>query len=1209
MPKHYPPPRLAWSLLPAAAALLLPATGWAQTLDDDEIFILTPFEVQAGDDVGYVGSSTLAGNRLRTRIEDVGASISIYTRTFLEDISATDNQTLLAFGLNTEVGGARGNFVGADNFGLENANLERPNNNTRVRGLTFADNTRNFYLTDVPWNGYNIERVEVQRGANSVLFGVGSPAGIINASTIEAGLRESSGRLQVRFDRFGSFRSSLDYNQVLIEDELGVRVSLLEERTKYRQKPAFNNDRRGFITATYAPEFLNRDEMTLRLKGNYERGRIRSNSPRSIAPTDRITPWFTPVGQSGFQGEFANIADWGLGGRLVDQINEDGIGTIGTSRFNAWVDGGSGNDPIYVYVPHSTDVALITERSVNSRGSWFAVTEDGEVVEVVPNDGSGFNGQIQGTVRGVGPVTINDTNRAAAEAALPFQGFWRASSFTNTDHFDFFNHLIDGDTKVEKKNFDVYEFDLMHTFMNNRFGYNLSYFKQEYESEFNPVLGQVFVPSIYVDIGMWDITSTPDNLVPNPHAGQAYADWNFGHVGSNESTYDRDSKRAQAFVTIDIPDLTDGDSWFTRFLGRHDVVGVLQNQDFERKTRNFRPAGWSREYIADRAGEVPGTIPPAGWRLDELESLYGSTRAGTARVYLEATGPNATGLQPFRTINLPSGTVNVQAFNATPLPGFDQDAAAQPWEDPWARALDPDATNPQARNPDNYVGWVPSIGAYNMVLATDSDGAREYLTRSRSVFTEEADTVAGVWSGHFWDGVVVGMYGLRRDKVEETWISHDYRNDGNVFDPSRENRDIRSTTVRSSNWSVKLNASEALRQITGIGEQLPFNVHLLYAEGEVQTPDPTRVDVFGRTLENATGKTEDASVMLVAKDGRWSFRATRYETSVKDAISTASVNREKWRLEQVLSQGSFIAGLIETNAQDYTADWLTLSPAAQAAGFDNEADYRRQIMAPAWRSFEAHMFNEFPLTRNWYRSEFQPGDRTAPNVLFPDGATIVEDQVSKGWEFELTANPTRNWNIAFNASRTQAIRDNVPGDDFGAVVDLILDELAGPAGQLPIWWNEGPPVKEWLDPFVGELITARALNGSPQPEIRKWKANLVTNYSFDEGTLRGFGVGGAYRYESSQTYGFQPIIVDAETGAIGLDLDQPFSDSSRNTFDLWVSYGRPINERFDWRIQVHVFNAFGRNKLVPLWRNPDGSFGQMGIREGRSWAVTNTFSF
>src|SRR5581483_1261443 len=68
-------------------------------------------------------------------------------------------------------------------------------------------------------------------------------------------------------------------------------------------------------------------------------------------------------------------------------------------------------------------------------------------------------------------------------------------------------------------------------------------------------------------------------------------------------------------------------------------------------------------------------------------------------------------------------------------------------------------------------------------------------------------------------------------------------------------------------------------------------------------------------------------------------------------------------------------------------------------------------------------------------SKFQPDPTTVYAYIAtpPPGFTITSDTESKGYEMELTANPTRNWRIAFNASQTWATRLNVGGksiDDY-----------------------------------------------------------------------------------------------------------------------------------------------------------------------------------
>lgn len=1177
--------------------------------DEEDIYELTPFEVPS-DAEGYMATSSLAGTRLNTDLSDIGSSVQVFTAELMEDVGATDNETLLIYGVGTEVGGSRGNFINADSFGLENANVSQPNNNTRVRGLTSADNTRNFYLTDVPWDSYTVSRVDIQRGANSVLFGVGSPAGIINTSTQEAGMY-TNGEVQFTIDKFSSNRIVLDYNREIIEDQLAVRVSYLLDDQKFRQKPAFDDDERIYITTTWQPEALNQDGQIFKFKINYENGQIESNRPRYIAPIDQISAWFAAPGTSGFQGEYADFADWGLGGRLINPIEENEIQTANNSSgrfYSPWVGTTFGGiNPKLIYDETSNRHKLHTENNVSSRGGWFTSTD---FPEAIVNDGNQTGNEVQGHIRGVSTMKIWGVNRAAADGGLPLQGFWKDSSFTDTSYFDFYNKLLDGNTKREFKDWDTIEFDLSHTFFDNKLGYQAGYFYQDYNSQFEANLGQVFVPAITVNIATLDRTATPENRVANPYAGRAYV--SSDNPSGSFNNIDRESKRIQGFFSHDFSE--NSDSVLSRILGKHDIVGILQEREMTQWNRGYLLMGYDREYILGRGNDIINdNTPPPGARLVE----YSNSNSGfnpDFHMYLDHDGSGIRGLSGIGDIIYPNGgQLSIQGFDATPLAGFDSAAASmQTWNDIYATD-NADTFEFQSRNPDNYVGW-SDVGPYGLINANDSESSLEYLTTNRARNTEKVESKALVWTGRFWDGAIVGMYGWREDDSTETWPNHSYTDDGNVFDPDDlvangrgDEVFIRSTSTQSRNWSVKAN----MTYLTGLDDDLPFDVHVLYSEGEVQTPDPSRIDVFNRTLDNALGSTEDLSLMLITKDGKWSFRFTDYTTVVDNAVSNSTVNREKWRLQQVLQQGALRAGFIETDASGYTNDNLPLSPSAIAAGYTDEvtgeADYRRNVMAPAWRDFEARLWNEVPLAQGWYLTEFQPGDRTAPRILFPDGATLVEDQISEGYEFELTANPTANWTLAMNASKSNAIRDGLPGEDFGEAIDIIIEEMKGPAGEIPIWWNQGPGVGGWLDPFIGEVVLARALNGASQPEIREWRANFITNYRFSEGSLEGFGIGGAYRYEDGQIYSYLPT--QDSDGNLGVDINTFWMDGSRSTFDFWLSYGAKLTDKIDWTIQLNIYNAFGENELVPLHRNPDGSFGQMGIREGKSWSIRNSFKF
>lgn len=86
------------------------------------------------------------------------------------------------------------------------------------------------------------------RGPNSFLFGVGSPSGISNASTMRAAFKDK-GAFEVRY---GSFNSVRRVRRTITRSSLLMRLALFasiwwnDDHHKYKQEPAFNQFRRAY---------------------------------------------------------------------------------------------------------------------------------------------------------------------------------------------------------------------------------------------------------------------------------------------------------------------------------------------------------------------------------------------------------------------------------------------------------------------------------------------------------------------------------------------------------------------------------------------------------------------------------------------------------------------------------------------------------------------------------------------------------------------------------------------------------------------------------------------------------------------------------------------------------------------------------------------------------------------------------------------------
>src|SRR6185436_18781801 len=90
---------------------------------------------------------------------------------------------------------------------------------------------------------------------NSILFGQGSPAGIINTRTKSASFKDSN-EIAFRVGSFGSTRVNLDINRVLIKNELALRLAAVRADEQYKQDPAFAKNERIYGATRWEPGFL-----------------------------------------------------------------------------------------------------------------------------------------------------------------------------------------------------------------------------------------------------------------------------------------------------------------------------------------------------------------------------------------------------------------------------------------------------------------------------------------------------------------------------------------------------------------------------------------------------------------------------------------------------------------------------------------------------------------------------------------------------------------------------------------------------------------------------------------------------------------------------------------------------------------------------------------------------------------------------------------
>lgn len=205
-----------------------------------DTIVLTPFEVSTDKDRGYFGGSTLAGGRADTPLKITPASISVMTKEFLQDFDLTDmNQALQwTVGADAPQGGEAGAF-GSNRFQTSFRGVDG-NGNFPVR-----DGSISYYVAD----SYNTERLDFSRGPNAALFGDGGPGGLQGSTSKQARLNNKSGEVSARFDNWGSYRGTADYNYGV--DRLAVRTNILYSDTKSYQKGTSDKHAGLTVALTY----------------------------------------------------------------------------------------------------------------------------------------------------------------------------------------------------------------------------------------------------------------------------------------------------------------------------------------------------------------------------------------------------------------------------------------------------------------------------------------------------------------------------------------------------------------------------------------------------------------------------------------------------------------------------------------------------------------------------------------------------------------------------------------------------------------------------------------------------------------------------------------------------------------------------------------------------------------------------------------------
>lgn len=792
--------------------------------EDKEPVTLSPFVIEAEAETGYQATSTLAGTRLRTNLRDVAASISVATKDFMRDIGATNLEGLLTYTTGTEVNGLGGSFSSAsfqgDFIDFDSAGIRSTTSNARVRGLAGADQTRDYFLTGIPMDSYNTERVEISRGPNAILFGLGSPAGIVNSVLSKANFYRNATTVEAKFDNWGSGRMTLDTNQILLPKKLAIRVNTLTEDKRFQQKPAYIRDRRGYAAVTYVPW------KGATIRANAEVARQFSNKPQARPPFDNFTWWWN-IGQPTF-----DPTGFGIMTMNAAAISPDVA--AGQPPFSAPLQSVTGVMGIWPGAP-----MLVAENPNITKFGITGLPSDVQGMEPVnvnaPTALTGLTNQLQFLMMRANPYSKGYLQALNNRAHPEYYSFWRDQQLTNPAIFNFFDNMLEGPNKNEWAFWHTENVALEQRLGANA-GIELVWDRQSrdagYRDDYN-----------YRDYAInIDYNIKLPNGTANPNLGRPFVH-NNGWQSSGQLS--REAYRGTAYYELDARKHLDG--WLGRLLGRQIGTGSFTSQDIRTADYGGRPYLTGLDYYDSETA--------LGQFYSKELINGGNERYVSTLVYL---GPSVIGTKAANDARI-QGIKTSERFDGQPSvkvlyyqsPGS-VSASAQPFQ----------------------------YKAFSVIQSEQYDKsttANYTATKTENRFRSSTF----VLNSHWFDGNVVSTLGWRRDAYRTASGSapsdpaSGRRNlDPSVFYP-KVNLDADAT---SFNYGVVAHLPAKWR------EGLPWLSDASVSHNKADNFQPTaqRFDIYYRLIAPQTGATKEWGGQIGLFNNKFELRAYKYKTALQN---------------------------------------------------------------------------------------------------------------------------------------------------------------------------------------------------------------------------------------------------------------------------------------------------------------------------------------
>jgi hypothetical protein len=1153
-------------MLLATAAIAQTDTS-APTASDD-LTVLSPFEISASNDKGYYGANTMSGTRFNAKISDLASSITIITKDQMADFAMLDINDVFLYTAGTQ-GSGTFTDISVDRNGSVSDNTQlNPTQANRVRGIASANISLNNIETmaRVPVDPIMIDSLEISRGPNANVFGLGNPSGTVNMVASSADLKRNHVQATFRGDDLGGYRDSLDFNQVLLRNKLAVRFSQVFQHDAFERKPS------GVDTERYNGMIKYQPFKSTTVTAFISSYRMDGTRPNTIPPRDNVSYWI----KSG-KPTWDPIAQ-------VIHVNNQSINVYALSTGAAFPSSVKGTNTNGVPVGTTVNTDYFSSALLGGNHNQMFIDQSGLAYWSAPQATSNTATILPGATA-VGPTSLytmpryllttgapGATGTAAKPSGQPL--FITTPTVSDKSLYDYSSINIASVNHDTDKTVTSYV-QLDQSFLNTpqqTLVAQVAFMREDSKRYQRNLIGGAN------DLGqsgelMVDVNEKLLDGSPNPFFLRPFIATDKPRTAQLPSKWD--TSRAQIAYKLDLSKETSALKW----IGTHTFTGYSEYKYRVNRSYSYRDAIASpNPWIPPGVARGNQGTAPAGTPANILltQGLY--------RYYVgDATGQNVD--------------YAPTAFSYGTYPFV------------WAQST---AGSPTAAATITKVNSEPSL--LSQVASTDSAGG---TFNNKTVIR----TKGAVMQNHLIDDRIVTTIGIRQDDTYtkfgatpalnadgmtfnsaamDGWENHDWRADGG------HTKNIQVVARPFARWSA---VEQMIHNggVSGLVGDFLNNLSISYNDSNSFLVATPAQDLYQDKLPNPTGHEKSWGFGFSLRDDAIVVRVNHYDDLQKDARNNDA--------STLLQRATRI---------DMSPTGQTPNPARLLFQADAWIRYQHPTWTDSQVRDEETTETGISATEEAFLFNPSPPFAAAADVKSKGTEIEINFNPNRYWTVAASVSEGRTVNSNVSPALQQWLNERL--QVWTTIVDPRIG-AAGPGGLTPtpgnetahLWWNQlyaGATSNQtaslnYLAFVATPFNVVKQLEGKSNPQFPRYMAQFSTNYKLagitENHILKKFSIGGAMRWRDKQAIGYAGV-PDANGIYQSLDTNKPFYDASHLSIDAFVSYRtKLLRDKIATTIQLNARNIEESGRLEPIQAFPDGSISTYRIVDPRTFILTVSF--